>query len=159
MIKWFFEEQDRGTWEEAKFEILTTSRLLHKIEKYVLPYNDALVRGHRREYLEILTVLDERRKLLDFVYYMEYEDALLHIKELRQIAKAYVLLQSRLQDILVNLASRRKAHEDDDDTPFELVRRSDPLEPLEKPRARNSGAQEPKKLPSRSDKKSTRGTG
>ncbi len=149
-IKWFCDDQDRGSWEEAKFEILTINRLLHKIEKYVLPYNDVLVGQHRQQYLEILTALHERRKLLDFVYHMEYEEALLHIKELKAIAKAYELLQQRLQRILLSLASRKKdsGDEDEDEPPFGSITVSDPLRPLVGARERRSGRQERKRLSS-----------
>ena len=143
-IKWFGHTEERGTWDEVKFEILTITRLLHQIEKYVLPYNDVLVRQHRQEYVEILTALAERRKLLDFVYNMEYEDALDHSKELQIIARAYETLQRRLQDILLNLAHKNDA-EEDDDPPFGLLKPSDPLKPLDKPR--NSGTRKRKRLP------------
>ena len=60
--------EDVGTWEHAKFEILEIRKLLEKIEKYVLPYNDLLVGDHRQQYLELLSSFEDRRKLLDFVY-------------------------------------------------------------------------------------------
>jgi hypothetical protein len=122
--------EDRGTWEEAKFEILTISRLLGQIEKYVLPYSDELVVRHRKEYLELLTSLDKRRKLLDFVYNLEYEEALKNIRRLKVIGKAYEKLMGRLQEFVHEFGSLGV----DDEKLWNEVTSAKHLQPLSKPK-------------------------
>jgi hypothetical protein len=93
----------RGTWEQAKFELLTITRLLGQIEEFVLPANDALLTKYRKEYLEILTSLRARKKLLEFVYELEYEDAVANLKELKKLSAAYRKLAAELRDISLKL--------------------------------------------------------
>ncbi|HLO14508.1 MAG TPA: hypothetical protein VK206_06755 [Anaerolineales bacterium] len=104
MLKVFCEDDNDSptAWESAKFEILTILRLLKKIEKYILPYNDALVVKKRKDYLELLTALDERRRFLNFVCRMEYEEALENLRELKKIARAYEKLMNRLKSMSLN---------------------------------------------------------
>jgi hypothetical protein len=100
-LKYF---EDVGTWEDAKFEILGI-RFLDQMEKYVLPYNDVLVRGHRKQYLELLTSLKDRRKLLDFVYNLDYNEAENNRKKLEAISDAYEKLMHRLQQLALEFGS------------------------------------------------------
>lgn len=94
---------ERGTWEEAKFEILEIRRLLDQLEKYVLPYSDALTVRYRRQYLDLLAGIGERRKLLDAVYHLEYEDAIGQRKKSLAIGKAYDRLRDALRDMMHEL--------------------------------------------------------
>ncbi len=96
---------ERGTWETAKFEILEIRRLLDQLEEYVLPYSDALMIRYRRQYLELLAGIGQRRRLLDTVYQLEYEDAVRNRARLSAIGSAYVKLQDALRDMMHELAS------------------------------------------------------
>lgn len=96
---------ERGTWEEVKFEILAIRRLLDQLEKYVLPYSDLLMVKHRKRYLEMLTSIDERRGILDAVYRLEYEDAVRNRSKITAMGKAYVKLRESLQQLVLGLTS------------------------------------------------------
>jgi len=96
--------EDRGTWEDAKFEILTIKRMLSQIEEYVMPYSDALVSKHRKQYLQLLADLDERHRLLDFVYELDYETALANLTKLKVMGAAYEKLMNRLRDMTLELS-------------------------------------------------------
>jgi hypothetical protein len=120
---------ERGTWETAKFEILEIRRLLDQLDKYVLPYSDALMVRYRRQYLELLTGLGQRRQLLEAVYQLEYEEALRNRAKLAGIGKAYVGLQNSLRDMMHALSSG----DADGRTIFDAVgTASGPLEPMKK---------------------------
>jgi hypothetical protein len=99
-----FPENARGDWEEAKFEILATKRMLSQIEEYVIPYSDALVSKHRKQYLQLLTDLDERHHLLEYVYQLDYETAVANLAKLKAIGTAYETLKNRLRDMTHDLS-------------------------------------------------------
>jgi hypothetical protein len=122
---------ERGTWEQAKFEILEIRRLLELLEKFVLPYNDALMVRYRRQYLELLTGIDERRELLKSVYDLEYEDAVKNRAKLSRIGKAYVKLRDALREMMQELAS---LDENGNSLFDEAGNASGPLESLDEPR-------------------------
>ena len=121
---------ERGTWEEVKFEILAISRLLDQLEKYVLPYNDDLMVKHRKRYLELLTSIHERRGLLKSIYELEYEEAVRNRPKIAAMGQAYVKLRTSLQEIVMGLASM----DDQGESLVESVGGVDsskPLEPLD----------------------------
>jgi hypothetical protein len=121
---------ERGTWETAKFEILEIRRLLDQLDRYVLPYSDALMIRHRRQYLELLEGIGQRRKLLNAVYQLEYEDAIKNRKTLSDIGKAYVKLQEGLRELMYELATA----DENGNTLLDAVGLSNgPLELLDKP--------------------------
>lgn len=123
---------ERGTWEAVKFEILAIRRLLDQLEKYVLPYSDALMVKHRKRYLELLTSLDERRGLLAVVYGLEYEDAIKNRASIAAIGKSYIGLQNALQEMVLEFS----ALDDKGDSLIDTVGGADSseaLEPLDEP--------------------------
>jgi hypothetical protein len=120
--------EDVGTWEHAKFEILEIRKLLEKIEKYVLPYNDFLVGDHRRQYLELLSSFDDRRKLLDFVYDLDYKEAVRNREKLEDISQAYETLMHRLQELALEFGSLGS----EDEELWSDVTSAEDLDPLEK---------------------------
>jgi|ERR1035437_287082 hypothetical protein len=136
-------QEERMSWENAKFEIVTISELLTKIEKYILPFNDALVLKHRKEYLAILTGLDNRRRLLDQVARMEYVDALANLGTLKKIGASYAKLMGELKDISLDLGSLGG----EDEEMWEDATSAKDFEPL--------GSRKPKKARSTLAKKKT----
>jgi hypothetical protein len=128
--------EERMEWEAAKLEIVTVTELMSKIEKYILPYSDALVVRHRKQYLEVLAALDARRRLLDQVAKLEYGDALVNLKSLRKIGQAYERLMDELKSISLELGSIGA----EDEEMWRLATSAKDFEPLdvETPKKRQS---------------------
>jgi hypothetical protein len=130
--------EDVGTWEHAKFEILEIRKLIEKIEKYVLPYNDLLVGSHRPQYLELLSSFEDRRRLLDFVYDLDYKEAIRNREKLEDISQAYEKLMNRLQELALEFGSVGS----EDQELWDDVTSAEELEALDKP---ESPKQKPRK--------------
>jgi hypothetical protein len=120
-------EEGRMSWESAKFEIVTIRELLVKLEKYILPYNDALVVRHRKQYLRVLAAFDDRRKLLAEVAKMEYGDAVANLPSLKKVGEAYERLMEELKDISLNLGKLG----DEDEEMWEMAISSQDFESLQ----------------------------
>jgi len=131
---------ERGTWEEAKFEILAIRRLLDQLEKYVLPYSDTLMVKHRKRYLELLASVDDRRSLLAIVYDLEYEAAVKNRSRIAAMGKAYLGLQNALQEVVLEFSNL-------DDEGNSLIDKiggvdsAEALEPLDEPARRPAKTQ------------------
>jgi hypothetical protein len=63
-----------------------------------------LVAKHRKKYLQILSGLGAQCQLSDYVYILEFEDAVKHSADREKIAAAYKRLQRNLQHALLSLA-------------------------------------------------------
>ncbi len=138
-------EEERMSWETAKFEIAAIQELLLKIEKYILPYNDALVIRHRKQYLRMLSAFDDRRKLLGEVAKMEYTDAVANLAPLKKIGEAYERLMKELKEISLNLGSLGA----DDEEMWDMATSGKDFEPLdgEKAKRRSPAKKAAKKKP------------
>lgn len=128
---------DRETmadWETVKFEIAKVVRLLDSIDKYLLPGGDLLAIKHRGHYLKFLDQIAARRRILEYIYEMDYLEAVRQKKKLAQIAAAYVQLTTALQ----SLAQEFGTHLVDEEALWTKANSAKRLETLPHGRARNA---------------------
>lgn len=94
------EEHGELTWDAVKYEILSIQEMIKKVEKYVLPSNDLLLEDYKGRYLEILRLLGDRKRILDIVSAMSFEDACNNADQLQSLGREYEKLIQQLSDIV-----------------------------------------------------------